>query len=535
MITNKSNNIVKFAPILFGLCVLVLLTFYKINFGFSLMESDSASDIYYAHLLAEEGSVISNNYYFSTALRLFDNELLFALLFKLFPALGWWQIEIIGTVLMNGLMGLASVLLAYQLGLGRKSIWLFGLSLLPYSESELYYVLMHGCGYYGYAIFQVYLILAIYLGIVNYKKGSKALLYIEWGGYLGISLLAGMQGIRLLENLYIPLLLCGIGMFVYQFYIKVSDYGLNNIRACFMSHKNAWVALVGTFMALIGYGVNRLLLRNIFVWSNIENLKWKEFSFTIIETFIKEVLYNFGYFSGLELFSKRGIVNLASIILCIVVVCILARDCKKKVINKQNFIVYFFITAMLVYLFTYIFLMNQYRARYMLPFFMCLPHVVFVIAKEWKIINRKVIFLILGVCVILNSSNVMVTTFENGNGWEWEVSKQNEMTKFLTDNNYTYGFSTFQFGNSTIELSDGKLEICHLVSLQVFEKYEWLCSKDEIKNTWNEKTFLIVSDKQLQDYANMSWNSKEKIVWHDGGICVFSYESVNELQNAFIQ
>lgn len=31
----------------------------------------------------------------------------------------------------------------------------------------------------------------------------------------------------------------------------------------------------------------------------------------------------------------------------------------------------------------------------------------------------------------------------------------------------------------------------------------------------------------------MAWNQKEKIIWHDGGICVFSYDSVNELQNTY--
>lgn len=65
-------------PVLFGMGVLGILTWYKLNFGMCLLESDSASDIVYAHLLSEEGSLVSDNWYFGAAIRILDNELLFA-------------------------------------------------------------------------------------------------------------------------------------------------------------------------------------------------------------------------------------------------------------------------------------------------------------------------------------------------------------------------------------------------------------------------------------------------------------------------
>lgn len=166
-----------FLPVIFGIGILFILSYYKLRYGIQLIESDSASDIFYAYILSQENSLISKNWFFSTQLRLFDNELLFALLFKCFPEITWWQIEVLGTILMNGIMGCASVFLAYQLGFGCHSLWMFGLSLLPYGESQMYYTLMHGCGYYGYAITQVYIILGIYFAIINAKKSIILIIF----------------------------------------------------------------------------------------------------------------------------------------------------------------------------------------------------------------------------------------------------------------------------------------------------------------------------------------------------------------------
>lgn len=526
-------------PILFGISILGGLTYYKLNYGIRLMESDSASDICYAYLLSQQGGHILYNYFFSTALRIFDNEMLFALLFRLFPRLGWWEIETMGTAIMNGLMGLSSVLLAYQIGLGQKSLWMFGFSLLPYGWSEFYYVLMHGCGYYGYAAFQVYLILSLYLMLVQNNKKSKHQLRIGMLCFVIISLITGIQGIRLLENLFMPLLLCSAGLVLYQFTQNGDKYEFGQLMNCLKKReygiggKYLLFSLIGTFSATVGYIVNKLLLRKIFIWGEIENQQWKEISFEPIEMFIVEWFSNFGYIDGLEFFSKRGIINLISIALCIVVTTVLLKIYRKREIKENEFIIWFFGTAILVHIFVYTFLLRDYKARYMLPFFMILPHIVLMIIEEYRFDYKKIIVPTIITSVLLINLNIVWTGNEIGNNAGINVNKQKEMAKFLVDNNYQYGFSTFLYGNSTVQLSNGALEICVLESPQIFKKYEWLCTKDDIRYTWTDKVFFIVSDKQLEESGHMPWNQKEKVIWHDGGICVFEYESVRVFQDTF--
>lgn len=489
----RKNHIVgKFFPVLFGGCVLAALTYYKMKFGVKLMESDSASDILYAYLLTNEGKLVSNNWYFSTELRILDNELLFALLFKMFPELSWWTIETIGTAIMNVIMGLASVLIAYKLELGYKSLWMFGFALLPYGKSEYYYVLMHGCGYYVFAIIEVFIILSLFLAGIDCVNKNKFQLVMVYICYLGLSLLIGMQGIRLLANLYAPLLLTSIILFMYDFFSDKNIFSIKKIIFMLLRDKRVLLAVGGMCMAMAGYSVNILALAKRYTWQQFNNLHWKAFSIDPVLTFFSEIFSNLGYIEEWGgVFSFGEFANLFSLVIFALILFSLVTACKKACIApKDRFIICFFCLALLLHLFIYIFLQEKYKPRYMLPFFMLFPHIIALMLKYWKNSIRKIVILIFTVCSIVTSINTVYFWYFRENHQSINIDKQKEMTDFLVDKGYEYGFATFWYCNSSIQLSDGKLAISPLRSANKFEKYEWLCPKEGINYEWNDKIFL---------------------------------------------
>lgn len=524
------KNICRYTlPILFGIGVLLSLTFYKATYGIKLIESDSASDILYAYILSQENTFVSKNWFFSTQIRIFDNELLFALLFKCFPTMGWWQIEVIGTMIMNGIMGGASVYFAYQLGFEHYSIWMFGLSLLPYGLSQTYYTLMHGCGYYGYSITQVYVILGIYWAIINstnkIKRRKKYLFFSLF------SFIIGLQGIRLLENLYIPLLLGSIIYCLYQNYSqKINFFTKTNTDKYIL-----WTSLLGTSMALGGYAVNKVFLSNIFVFGSVENLNWKEFDIQPFAIMIREIISNLGYVDGLDLFSIGSLANIFALSLTLIIAAVFIDICRgKKLFIKENFITLYFLCALVIHFLIYTFLSIDYKPRYMLPFFMVLPHIIISYLRKKDISLNKNMILITVIAIGLVCFNTIFQTHINGNrGGIESTEKQTEMVNFLLENDFKYGFSTFMYTNSSVQHSDGKLKICPLASFTTFEKSNWLCTTDPIDISWSEKTFLIISEEQLSNERQMSWNQEDHIIWREGGIFVFEFQSVKELQQAF--
>lgn len=521
-------------PVLFGVIVLMMLTYYKIKFGIRLMESDSASDILYAYLLSNENKFLLNNWYFSTELRIFDNELLFAILFRLFPQLDWWIVETIGTAIMNGIMGLASVLVAYKLQLGYKSLWMFGFTLLPYGISEYYYVLMHGCGYYSFAIIELYITLALFLTITNSKHKSQFI--VSYVCYLGLSLLIGIQGVRLLANLYSPLLISGLIIFIYNnFYLSENNFTIKNIISNIKKDRLILASFSGTCMAVIGYATNFLILAKNYTWRQSNNLQWKEFSIEPIIAFVNDIISNWGYIGGGYLLSFSGFANLISLVISILVLFSLVSMCTKaEIFRKDRFIIIFFVIAFFIHLFIYIFLQKEYKARYMLPFFMLFPHVFILSIKEWQSSIRKIAISIFICCSIITSINVVYYWHLKGNHQNINVSEQKQMVEFLLNNNYEYGFATFWYCNSAIQLSNGRLDICPLQSINILKKQKWLCTNEDINYDWSDKIFLIVSNEQLKN-EGIEWTQKSKLIWHSEGIYVFGYNSITELQNIMVE
>lgn len=520
-------------PAIWGICILTGLTYYKINYGIQLMQSDTASDILYAHLLSSERSLISDNWIFSTELIIFDNKLLFALLFQLFPQLGWWEIETIGSVIMWIIMGLVNVWLAHELRLGYKSLWMFGFSLLPYGISEYYYVLMQGCGYYIITSIKVVTILSLFLFIINHTNENKIKLSISYICFWGLSFLIGVQGMRLLANLYAPLLLSSLALCWYEFYSDKKNFDMKDLILYVKKNRMLLSAFSGTCMAVIGYAVNFLILAKKYTWQ-ATHLQWKNLLIEPVIIFLEEVLTNLGYVKGENLFSFGGFANLFSLVIFVLVLFSLIAGCRKAgIFRKDRFIICFFIMASLLHLFIYVFLQKKYKDRYMLPFIMLLPPIILLVTENWKKGIRKTVILIIAVSSIITSINVVHYWHLRGNHQDINISKQQEMADFLVNNGYEYGFATFWYCNSTIQLSNGKLDICPLKSTAKFEKYQWLCTKEEIDYKWSDKIFFIVSDEQLKEGKEMAWNQKDKIIWHDGGIYVFGYDSVADLQNAF--
>lgn len=127
----------------------------------------------------------------------------------------------------------------------------------------------------------------------------------------------------------------------------------------------------------------------------------------------------------------------------------------------------------------------------MLPFFMLLPYVVVEFMQEWRLSCKRILLTVLGVCFCFTSINAAGMMHELGNHKGINITKQKEMTDFLVHNGYQYGFSTYWYANSTVQLSDGQLDVCALDSLEAFEKMKWLSTEEQINYIWQDKTFLL--------------------------------------------
>ena len=86
------------------------------RFGRSLLDSDMASEMVLADLLNREGGVLSQNWYYSTELRVFCQQLLFKLGLLVFPG-SWHAARMLAQGLLSALLAGSYLFFARGAGL----------------------------------------------------------------------------------------------------------------------------------------------------------------------------------------------------------------------------------------------------------------------------------------------------------------------------------------------------------------------------------------------------------------------------------
>jgi len=116
------------------------------------------------------------------------------------------------------------------------------------------------------------------------------------------------------------------------------------------------------------------------------------------------------------------------------------------------------------------------------------------------------------------------------------VQKLEGSIRFLKDNNYTYGYSTFWNSNVVTELTDGEIRMS---SIQVFgdgtrtTNYEWLTlrSYDDIDV---EKTFMLVEESEQPRYPNTPMYSSGQLVYRDQYFHIYHFDDPDSVRNTLL-
>ena len=178
-------------------CFAALCVFEWRNIG-DLLDSDVASDMIYANLLAREGSFLSENWYYSSELRIFANHLSFTPLFWLTD--DWRLVRGLGSMLTYALFVLALYAPLRHTGLRRAYPLVAAAMLLPLSGLSFHYSMIGT--YYTHNYILSFLLMGLTLGQSGAAGRARA-----WRLALlaALSVAAGLCGLRLMLFSALPL------------------------------------------------------------------------------------------------------------------------------------------------------------------------------------------------------------------------------------------------------------------------------------------------------------------------------------------
>jgi hypothetical protein len=265
-------------------CVLAILSFFMYRYVNYTLDSDAASELVLAKLLADKGEILSQSWYYSTELRFLNTQLIWTPLMAL--GLSWHSVRVVGSIIMYALVLLALWFTLKKTELSQCFPATGILLLLPLSQ--VYFNIFLEFVYYIPHVTISLLTIGLLLGTLTAKSKGRMRVIAALNLLLAVG--AGIGGLRQLVILYLPLVLAALAI------LWLNQRSKDSIGL--ICHSVA--LLVG---ALIGCGINSIWLSKIYSFSLHESISFKEFSLSGIEKMINGMLNLFGYRSETSVMS----------------------------------------------------------------------------------------------------------------------------------------------------------------------------------------------------------------------------------------
>ena len=504
----------------------------------------------FSRILAEEGHIFATpDWYYSTEFRFLYTHLIMGPLFRILG--DWHVIRTITNVVFYGLMLVSYFYCVKPLKISRGlTILTACILLLPFSETMMTHMQM-GNTYMSHVII-IYFFFGMFLrltGKTAYKKLQKALLIT---GYVILALICGVSGIRYLLALQCPLV---IAAFVYllkseefqkfrkEFTVTTEqEKGTvkligqknreNGKKLLHCTEANYFCySLLGAIGSVIGYGINVIWISKNYVFQTYDATNfvsiYQGVLFERLQNAIGCLLMLFGYIPDKGVISLRGVISIiAFVLLGILFYC--AKMSYKNSRNERFFVVLFLIVAFAVNVFAFVFTTSTMVPRYYITILIfALPVIAFYLEEEKLIFDKAVLCLILVVCLGLSTAKT-VLSFMSGD----KNATKRPVAEFLAENDYDFGFATYNNGNIITELTNGEVEIANIWDPENLNFFKWSSPMKYYEEGYHEgEVFLLLSAGEVAEFADAEAVLQGKVIYEDGNYTVFVYDSVDLLMS----
>lgn len=280
--------------------VLLILNIWTINHNYiNFIDSDDASELILARQLVSEGNIISQNWYYSTELRVLNTQLVYMFLF-LFTS-SFKLVRILGQTVLSCLLLISYYFGLYSIDKDKAGVrfWKTAfLLLIPVGGRGEPWVFLAMKGYYVPHICISFLALGIICQMIKIYNSTKR--WIAAGIILGF--LSGLGGIRSLQLTYLPLVTSAVWMF----WNTLIGSGWEEAKCTLRKIAGAFPCALAAFA---GYLINDICLKKIYHFQSFGETLYNPLTLTAVEKVIREYLKTMGYIEWEKIFSFKGICN----------------------------------------------------------------------------------------------------------------------------------------------------------------------------------------------------------------------------------
>lgn len=449
-------------PVLWLAACLFMLVWYWRSWSTNQLDADMASEQVLAHQLAEEGGILSPDWYYSTELRVVNTQLVMAPLFRLFS--NWHTVRVIGSAVLVGIGLAAYLFFARQMRLPRFGLVGAGILCLPFCALYRQYVLQ-GLYYIPHLAFSFASLGCV---LAAWRDAGRRRL---WGAaYLLLSLLAALGGPRQLFVLQGPLTLAVLALGWMD-----TPHGQPLAARLRALAAGPWggrlaLCLAGDAAGAAGYAVNAVWLARRYTFQGQDYIAFDALSLDRLQSLANALLAAFGWEQG-SFFSLTTLFDLAAVAWfagSVVGAVRLARRAETPL--PARLLGAFYLAGLACFVFLYGFTNSGMSDRYVLPLTVfAVPLLEIWAAQAVPPLRRQRAVL----CLCLAG----VLTLHAAAQYRAAATATNTnvaLAQFLVNSGYTQGYASFWDGNILTELSDGRIEVWGLAQNTEPEIRAWL-------------------------------------------------------------
>ncbi len=476
------------AAVVFFVCA-AMTTYYLIAGYGAYLDADMASELSLAQHLAQEGTLISPAWRYSTEVRVLSTQLVFTPLMALFPN-QWRLVRTLGDLILLGMMAASAYFCARSLGAKRRYALIFsGLSIsacsLVYSQ-----MILIGAYYVPHAIL-TNLCVGLTARAVSAERGKAA--YIA--GLLTLCALMGVSSIRYLFCAAMPVAAAGILMFLFP------GRQREELPRTDEDRRRLIVTCVAALVSFAGFAVGQKLLGEHFLYdaARYGGSRLAAFTADDLPALAQDALGGLarlmGYREHSILISVHGLVSVGALLLPVLAAILAVRALRKD--DGVRFGVLTLLVSAALTAGTFLLVEGLYINRYWIPLMtLGAPVMASCLSREQ---NRPLcwVSLVFFTGIVLLSSAMQIkesmASPEIGQAHE-------ERAAYLEENGLDFGYATFWNANVTTELTDGRVEVVAITlhknegGQAVPEFGSWLEAEENLKmNRPDEPVFLLLS------------------------------------------
>lgn len=482
------------------------------------LDADQSSEMVLASLLNEEGAFLSENWYYSTELRVVSPVPVYQLGLRLFSS--WHMARTFSiAVLLAGTVA-AFLYLMRSAGIREAGIYAAACLILPISWLSMFMLI------YGQFYSMYFILICLILGLLMHLDEGRHRLP-RLAVLLALSVYGGMQGVRLLMLCAAPLALSCCLLLVLRARTCAS---LREALHTPQAAQAAGMAMVCAGM-LAGYLINEKVFGALYSYRHysdtvMNGLNWEE-----LGNQIGYLPRYFGFENGVQLISIDGLTNaLALGLTAAAAVCTCALAVRSGSLDARcTLLVWFAVLSMVLGIMLNC--MTRYghtsglgSVSYYLPGLLLLTVMIFVwlekaFSRSYWI--RTLLLMMIAAVFALNSVQYIRKNFRQSDA-DYETTAQ-----WLVDHGYTNGFATFWNANLLTEASDGVLEVYTYPSWNHSELYAWLQKKEHFEQLPEGKVFVFV--EKIEGGQDVPLAREENLVQETYDGKIYAYDSAQEV------